>query len=115
MKLPNYQKAEIDKNKITGYLLSFTHRDGRSKAKFFSQLGFTLNNWQEFATAIKQHILNNEVIKMESSVFGIRYIIEGELKTPVGKSPIIRSVWFIEKGDTIPRFVTAYPIRRNIK
>ncbi len=40
MKLPNYGNAIVSETKITGYLLSNKHRDGRSKAEFFAQLGF---------------------------------------------------------------------------
>jgi lysophospholipid acyltransferase (LPLAT)-like uncharacterized protein len=40
LKLPNYENAVISETKITGYLLSTKHRDGRSKAEFFTRLGF---------------------------------------------------------------------------
>ena len=35
LKLPNYENAVVSEAKITGYLLSTKHRDGRSKAEFF--------------------------------------------------------------------------------
>jgi hypothetical protein len=41
MKLPNVEAAVISEDKITGYLLSTTHRDGRHKAAFFLGFGFT--------------------------------------------------------------------------
>ena len=51
MKLPNYESAIIAERQITEYLLSFSHRDGRSKAQFFSRFGFS-------AEAIVPKILN---------------------------------------------------------
>jgi hypothetical protein len=41
VKLPSYKNGVVSQTKITGYLLSIKHRDGRSKAEFFTQLGFS--------------------------------------------------------------------------
>ncbi len=114
MKLPNCENAVISEMKITGYLLSTKHRDGRSKAEFFTQLGFSSDSWEELATALLRHAADNEVANVEDSPFGTRCIIEGILFAPGEGSAIIRSVWFIEKGEQIPKFVTAYPLRRRI-
>jgi hypothetical protein len=40
MKLPNVAQAAVAQEKITGYLLSSTHRDGKHKAVFFMSFGF---------------------------------------------------------------------------
>ncbi|MGH3976576.1 MAG: DUF6883 domain-containing protein [Pseudonocardiaceae bacterium] len=29
----------------------------------------------------------------------------------MGRTPSIRSVWFLESGQDVPRFVTAYPLK----
>ena len=114
MKLPNYEDAVVPEAKITGYLLSIKHRDGRSKAEFFRQLGFSLAAWEELVRALLRHIAENEVAKIEDSPFGKRYTIEGRLFAPGGKNVVIRSVWFIEEGEELPRFVTAYTLQRRI-
>ncbi|PIV22101.1 MAG: hypothetical protein COS40_06225 [Deltaproteobacteria bacterium CG03_land_8_20_14_0_80_45_14] len=113
MKLPNYKNAVISQTKITGYLLSIKHRNGRSKAEFFTQLGFSYDAWEDLVKALLQHAADNDVTKIEDSLFGTRYIIEGLLFAPGGRQAIIRSVWFIETGEDIPRFVTAYPLQRR--
>ena len=113
MKLPNYENAIVSEAKITGYLLSIKHRDGRSKAEFFAQLGFMADAWEKFAKALLQHAAENEVAKVEDSPFGKRYIVEGKLFGSGGKTAVVRSVWFIETGEHIPRFVTAYPLQRR--
>jgi hypothetical protein len=51
MKLPNLENAQIPPAKITDYLLSFTHRDGRHKAAFFTRFGFSADNWEIMAAA----------------------------------------------------------------
>jgi len=43
MKLPNYEQLTVPQRKITGYLLSSTHRDGRSKAACFSRFGCAID------------------------------------------------------------------------
>jgi len=43
------------------YLLSTTHRAGKSKASFFMQFGFDLDRWESLALALKRHPLENEV------------------------------------------------------
>jgi hypothetical protein len=113
VKLPNYERAVIPEAKITAYLLSFKHRDGHSKAEFFAKLGFMTDIWEDLRTALLRHAADNEVEKIEDSPFGKRYIVEGKLFSPGGREAIIRSVWFIEAGENIPRFVTAYPLQRR--
>ncbi|MCC5667709.1 hypothetical protein LC653_28480 [Nostoc sp. CHAB 5784] len=50
---------------------------------------------------------------IEDSPFGTRYAVEGTLLSPDGRNPVIRSAWFIETGETIPKFVTSYPLKRR--
>ena len=114
MELPNCVRAVVPQEKITGYLLSFAHRDGRAKAAFFTRFGFSADAWRELAAARRHHAASYEVARVESSPFGTRYVIEGAIATPDGRNPEIRSVWFIETGEDVPRFVTAYPLERNV-
>ena len=113
MELPNSDKCRVPEGKITGYLLSLAHEDGRTKAAFFLRFGFTPSDWIVLATALKEHASQHDVVRVEESPFGKRYIIEGHIQTPDGRAPSIRSVWFIENGTDIPRLVTAYPLRRK--
>lgn len=47
------------------------------------------------------------------TAFGVRYVVVGILSTPDGRGPTVRTVWFIEHGEEIPRLVTAYPAKRS--
>ena len=113
MRLPNAAEAQVDSEKITGYLLSAIHPDGRSKAEFFSRFGFSLGNWRVLMVALRQHGANSPVLEVVESPYGARYIVEGELETPDGRNPQLRSVWITEDGSTTPRLITAYPARRQ--
>ena len=111
MKLPQQERASVPREKITNYLLSPTHRDGRSKAAFFTHFGFMASDWEVLAAALKRHAIEYEVTSIEESLFGKRYVIEGMLTAPDGRAPVIRSVWFIANGEDVPRFATAYPLK----
>jgi hypothetical protein len=115
MKLPQYDKALVPREKITDYLLSETHADGRHKAGFFTLFGFVPEFWETLVEALCQHAAAQEVARVEDSPFGTRYVVEGIITTPVGRTPRLRSVWFIRDGEEMRRFVTAYPLpERNV-
>lgn len=107
MKLPNSHLAIIEREKICEYLLSAAHPDNGGKASFFFVLGFSRAEWLTLANALRKLAQENEVgIGMESS-HGIKYIVDGALITPLGKSPTVRTVWIVDKGSENPRLVTA--------
>ncbi len=111
MKLPNHQLAIVRKEKLVGYLLSTTHRDGRHKAVFFAGFGFSEENWQALAKALICHAAEHEIAKEEQSIFGIRFVLDGKVAMEDGREAFVRTVWFIESGTDVPRFVTAYPLQ----
>ena len=78
MKLPNVENAEIPESKITKYLLSTTHRAGKSKASFFMQFGFNVDRWEALALDLKQHALENEVALEEKTIFGTSTLSMGD-------------------------------------
>lgn len=110
MKLPNHEHAAVPESKIVRYLLDLTHPVGRSKARFFLSFGFNPENWQEMAAALKAHAATHDVASVEESEGGTRYVVEGDMNTPDNRSPGVRAVWYIEKDEAIPRFITAYPL-----
>lgn len=113
MNLPRADVVEIPEAKVAEYLLSTTHREGRHKAAFFLAHGFSATAWNELAAALRQHAANHPVAKVEESPFGKRYVVEGIMETPDGRTPNLRTVWFIDLDAEIPRFVTAYPLGRK--
>jgi hypothetical protein len=109
VKLPEH--AVVPERKIIEYLLSLTHRDGRSKAAFFMRFGYTTDDWEGLADALRHHAAEHEVTMVEDTPFGTSYAVEGQLIAPDGRSPQVRVVWFIQTREHIPRFVTAYPLK----
>ncbi len=110
--LPLAERAHVPKRKITQYLLNLEHPSGKSKARFFISQGFMPARWQELANALREHARSHPVAARLKRPYGVSYVVEGELNTPSGKRPYVRSVWIV-RGDTPPQLTTAYPIRRQ--
>ena len=63
---------------------------------------------------LEQGLINTaqteDVKEIVTSLHGTKYVIEGEIQTPLGGVIMMKTVWIIDKGEENPRFVTAYPI-----
>lgn len=110
MRLPNAEAAVVEREKIASYLLNRTHRYGASKAAFFRRFGFRLEGWEMLAESLRKHGQTHEVAKLKGTPFGPRYEVEGDLPTPDGRRPRLRTVWQLDKGCVAPRLTTAYPL-----
>ncbi len=108
MKLPNHKKLIVEKSKITDYLLSEEKSGGKSA--FYMAFGFEREDWLTLKEALLQHASSHEITHSSETLHGIKYIIEGEMQTPDGRSPQVRSVWIVDTGKDVPRLVTAYPL-----
>lgn len=109
MRLPNASRALVERAKITQYLLNREHPDNGGKADFFIALGFHMNDWETMAAALRMLSIDSPVTLSVESPHGKKYIVDGAIETPVGKTSMVRTVWIIDNGETVPRLVTAYP------
>lgn len=110
MKLPNADKLVVEREKIVGYLLNATHRYGASKARFFGEFGFQAENWRQLAQALREHGQRHDITKVKLTAFGARYEVAGTLPAPDGRTPRVRTVWQLDRGELAPRLITAYPL-----
>lgn len=109
MKLPNGHLAVVEREKIVAYLLNPLHPDNGGKAAFFQNLGFKRDGWAALATALRTLAMTGELAKTVESVHGTKHVVDGRMQTPRGRSPMVRSVWIVDRGVEAPRLVTAYP------
>jgi hypothetical protein len=109
MKLPNAHLALVGGDKIAEYLLNPAHPDNGGKAVFFFAMGFQIEDWHVLADALRKLTDKPMSVKTMASPHGMKYIVEGEIETPCGKRPRVRTIWIIDKGFLAPRLVTAYP------
>ena len=108
MTLPNGEAAIVEMEKIRDYCLSRRHIRGRHKARvFFSVLGMTAADSEELRGALIYAALKGEAGLGASDQYGIRYIIDFELKRGE-RTANIRSCWIVLSGEIAPRFITCY-------
>ena len=109
MRLPNAEQDRDAPEKTQGYLLSTEHEDGKDKAGFFLRFGFTREQWQVFADALRAHAVAHEVTSIRETPHGMKYVVDGVLETPDGRNPSVWTVWMLSADSEAPRFLTAYP------
>lgn len=109
MKLPNADRALIDRRKLIDYLLSSAHPVGKSKARFFGSQGYSAQEPEALKAGLLE-IARGDVVATVSSPHGVKHVVDGILATPKGNRVPLRTVWVTETGRDYPRFVTAYPI-----
>lgn len=106
-KLPDGMVAVVPQAKVTDYLLSETHPEGRFKARFFRSAGFT-DAADLTASLLAVARTGNATARM-STTHGRLYDVDGKIETPTGILTTLRTVWIREHGTDAPRLVTAYP------
>lgn len=114
MNLPNASNALVHPSKITKYLLNLTSEKGGPKAKFFMRFGFTLENPDLLAEALKEHAVTQQIEKIIPFDWGMKYILRCRCKTPDHRNPSVISVWNIPTGETVPRLVSAYRSKKTV-
>jgi len=109
MKLPNADRAVVERDKIVDYLLNPAHPDNGGKAAFFMAFGYNLDEWRLLANALCRLVASVEVAKSVETVHGTKYVVDGAMETPSGLTIGVRTIWIVDRGLDRPRMVTAYP------
>ena len=109
MKVPHADRAVIAADKLTGYVLNVSHKRGGPKARLLLSVGYRSDNSQLLESDLRLQHLSLEVTRTHHSAYGVVYEIEGPIKTPNGRSVRFCSVWQIDTGTDVPRFITMYP------
>ena len=108
-----FSKVHIAREKITDYLLNKEHAIGRGKAKFFISLGFSPEKPGELEKALSAHPRTAEMREKRLSGGGTSYAFICDILAPGGEAFCIVSVWHVEQEGAAPRFVTAYPAKKQ--
>ncbi len=106
--LPNGTEALINDAKIRDYLLNPDNAQNGGKARRFTQYGFDQADWVHLASALKNHPLTNQIATTAMSPHGTKYVVRCNMSTPDQRNPCMVSIWIVENGQIIPRFVTAH-------
>ena len=107
-RLPQADRAILDTRKLVDYCLNPEHPRGRHKARVFREtLGIMRADAQRLRETLLTGIVNLEGEPLESDPYGRRWRVD----VPVAisdRNAIVRTLWIIRAGETIPRFVTCW-------
>jgi hypothetical protein len=109
MTVPNADRAIIAAEKLTGYLLDMSHKRGGPKARLLLSVGYRSDSPQSLESDLRLQHLSLEVTRTQENAYGVVYEIEGPIKTPSGKTVRFCSIWQVDTGTDVPRFITMYP------
>ena len=108
-----WDDAIVPERKLTEYLLAPDHPVGGSKALLLHGAGFRSSDPGALAVALVDLAREGTIVGRTASDHGMKWIIDGRLRTPSGRRPTWRTVWMIGLGTAVPRFITAYPRRSH--
>ena len=58
---------------------------------------------------------SEDVYDVIKSPHGVKYVIDGWVNTPSGGLLRVRTVWIVDILQENPRFVTAYPLEKEVR
>jgi len=103
--------AILPDEKLTRYLL--VHRARNDKSKFLARAGFTQQNPQALAAAIRSLIEQGEAVKSSEDEYGTFYQAEAQLLGTNGFGLSVVTIWLERKVDGQFRFVTLIPRKES--
>ncbi len=107
--LLNCEQAEIADAKLYRYLLNHEHPEGKSKARFYELIGYTLDNGEQLQADLLWLACSGSVTQIKPNRIGSKYVVVGSIDAPNGKRYNILSIWAVESPDEKPRLIIAYP------
>ena len=100
MKLPQVEKLVVEQEKVAEYLLNGAHPDNGGKAAFFLACDFHRADWALLAGALRQVAVWGDVVTRVSTAHGTKYVVDGRMETPSGRTVLVRTVWIVDLGWT---------------
>lgn len=85
-------RAVVEDRKLVDYLLSVSHNVGRFKARFFAAQGFDLRDPESVRAALLAHLASARLSTTIETALGLKFVALGELPSPDGRNPLVRSV-----------------------
>ena len=102
-------RASDAAEKLTAYLLNMSHKRGAAKARLLLSLGYRSDAAHVLESDLRAQHLSLEVTRTRENAYGVVYEIVGPIKAPNGSRVQFCSVWQVDTGTDVPRFITMYP------
>jgi hypothetical protein len=107
--IPNADRAIIASEKLTNYLLNPSHKRDAAKARLLLSLGYLTDAPRVLESDLRAQHLSHEATRTSQNAYGMAYEIEAPITTPSRRIVRFCSIWQIDTGSTLPRFITMYP------
>jgi hypothetical protein len=86
-----------------------SHKRGAAKARLLLGVGYRSDAPQVLESDLRAQHLSLDVTRRHENAYGVVYEIVGPIKTPNGSSVRLCSIWQVDTGTDVPRFITMYP------
>ena len=113
MKLPHFQNAFIDIQKLRDYSLNQNHSRGKHKARLFA----AILDLQSADADILEEIIRNAINQEEAILgmqdqYGQRYTVDFEITRNQNTAPV-RTTWIIRLDEDFPRLTSCFIVRKR--
>jgi hypothetical protein len=106
--LPHGDEAILDTRKIEDYCMSPLHPRGRHKARVFSEaLGLQRSDAAWLREVLLGAARSSEASPIAVNPWGTHWRLDVAVRRQ-GKSAVVRSIWIVRTGESVPRFVTCW-------
>ena len=107
IRLPNYDKVSIPKEKFTEYALNY-NKDKNKAYAFEHALGYTASNVDELIENIKNNVGNYNATPKADNGYGQRYEVIIKMLGANKKIANVKTAWIIDKDTKQTRLTSAY-------
>jgi len=106
--LPHRDQAVLDIRKLEDYCLSPSHPRGRHKARVFREaLDLQRSDAAWLQVALLEAARSSEAAQVAADAWGTHWRLDATI-TRQGKSAVVRTIWIVRTGESVPRFVTCW-------
>jgi len=107
-RLPQSYQAILDIRKVEDYCLNPLHPRGRHKARVFREaLGLDRSDAAWLRDVLLEAVRSGEATEVGKDAWGTHWRLDAMLRRQ-GKSAVIRTIWIVRTGESVPKFVTCW-------
>ena len=104
--LPKGDQAILDLRKIEDYCLNSSHPRGRHKARVFREaLGLQRSGASWLRDALLEAARSGAAVQDGEDAWGTYWRLDATVRRQE-KSAVVRTIWIVRIGESVPRFVT---------
>jgi hypothetical protein len=106
--LPHGDQAILDIRKIEDYCINASHPRGRHKARVFREaLGLQRSDAAWLRDVLLEAARSSEASPVAVDSWGTHWRLDVAIRRQ-RKSAVVRSIWIVRTGESVPRFVTCW-------